>query len=410
MESKPPAAASPPDRHYGMDWLRIGAFLLLIFYHIGMFFVHWDWHVKARPVLEWVAVPMLATNAWRIPLLFLVSGYASAAILRKNASRGGGTAGFAWERTKRLLIPVLFGMAVIIPPQVWIDLTGQHGYRRGFLEFWARDYFGFQFISGIAMPTWQHLWFVVYLWLYTLTLALLLAILPRPWRAAIGRAAERALTGWRVLGVPLALLALNLLATWPGHDATHDVINDGPAHVVFFGMFLFGYLLRGGAGVWAGIRAWWKLAAAMALVAYSVVAGVEIVYPGRSVPPDWVIGMFGVARIFQGWCAIVALLGIADRFWNRDHPWRATLTEAVFPFYLIHQTIIVVVAWWCLSTGLGNAESFAVLVATTTLGCWLFYRVGRAIPGVRLLIGLRGWGAPRGRGRPPVPSASASGE
>ena len=410
MESKPPAAASPPDRHYGMDWLRIGAFLLLIFYHIGMFFVHWDWHVKARPVLEWVAVPMLATNAWRIPLLFLVSGYASAAILRKNASRGGGTGGFAWERTKRLLIPVLFGMAVIIPPQVWIDLTGQHGYRRGFLEFWARDYFGFQFISGIAMPTWQHLWFVVYLWLYTLTLALLLAILPRPWRAAIGRAADRALTGWRVLGVPLALLALNLLATWPGHDATHDVINDGPAHVVFLGMFLFGYLLRGGAGVWAGIRAWWKLAAAMALVAYSVVAGVEIVYPGRSVPPDWVIGMFGVARIFQGWCAIVALLGIADRFWNRDHPWRATLTEAVFPFYLIHQTIIVVVAWWCLKAGLGNAVSFAILVAATALGSWLFYRVGRAIPGVRLLIGLRGWRAPRGRGRPAVPSASASGE
>ena len=105
-----------------MDWLRIGAFALLILYHIGMFFVHWGWHVKAQPVLEWAAVPMLASNAWRIPLLFLVSGYASAAIVAKAA---GGTAGFAWERTKRLLIPVLFGMAVIIPPQVWIDLTGE---------------------------------------------------------------------------------------------------------------------------------------------------------------------------------------------------------------------------------------------------------------------------------------------
>lgn len=408
-ESQPPAPTSSR-RHYGMDWLRIGAFLLLIFYHIGMFFVHWEWHVKARPVLEWVAVPMLATNAWRIPLLFLVSGYASAAIVEKAASRTGTAAKFSWERTKRLLIPVLFGMAVIVPPQVWVDLTGQHGYRRGFLEFWAEDYFGFHEIAGIAMPTWQHLWFVVYLWLYTLALALLLAILPREWRARISGWADRALAGWRVLAVPLVLLALNLLASWPGHDTTHDVVNDGPVHFVFFGIFLFGYLLRGGAGVWEGIRAWWKTAAVLALIAYAAVAGVEIVYPGRAVPPAWVLAAYGFIRIVQGWCAIVALLGVADRFWNRDHPWRATLTEAVFPFYLIHQTIIVVVAWWCLDAGLGNDASFGILVLATALGSWLFYRWGREVAGLRLLIGLRGWRKPLvGHDKPPVPLSSAPG-
>jgi membrane protein DedA with SNARE-associated domain len=47
-------------RHYGMDWLRIGAFALLIFYHIGMYFVPWDWHVKIVPTIDWVALPMLA--------------------------------------------------------------------------------------------------------------------------------------------------------------------------------------------------------------------------------------------------------------------------------------------------------------------------------------------------------------
>lgn len=409
MQTQPQAAAPSTDRHYGMDWLRIGAFLLLIFYHIGMFFVHWDWHVKARPVLEWVAVPMLATNAWRIPLLFLVSGYASAAIVQKGVGRGGSAGRFARERTLRLLVPVLFGMAVVVPPQVWIDLVGQHGYRRGFLDFWGGDYFAFQKISGIAMPTWQHLWFVVYLWLYTLALALLLAILPAAWRARIAGWADQAFGGWRVLAVPLALLAVHLIAIWPGQSETHDVVNDGPAHRVYFAIFLFGYLLRGGTRVWQGIRAWWKVAAALALLGYAIVAGVELNWPGRAVPPDWALAAYAVARMFQGWCAIVALLGIADRFWNRDHSWRATLTEAVFPFYLIHQTIIVVVAWWCLNAGLGNLESFAVLVAATTLGCWLFYRVGRAIPGVRLLIGLRGWRAPLEPKRPPVPSASAPG-
>lgn len=390
MESQP-APGAPSDRHYGMDWLRIGAFLLLILYHIGMFFVHWEWHVKARPVLEWAAVPMLATNAWRIPLLFLVSGYASAAILQKGAGRGGIAGRFAWDRTLRLMVPVLFGMAVIVPPQVWVDLVGQHGYRRGFVDFWSGDYFGFHSIAGIVMPTWQHLWFVVYLWLYTLALALLLAILPAAWRARIGALADRALANWRVLALPLALLALNLALEWPGHDETHDVVNDGPSHRVYFAIFLFGYLLRNASRVWDGVRAWWRTAAVLALLAYGGAAGVELIYPGNTVPPAWVIAFYAPVRLVQGWCTIVALLGIADAYWNRDHAWRATLTEAVFPFYLVHQTIIVVVAWWCLGAELGNASSFAILVISTSLGCWLFYRIGREIPGLRLLIGLRGW-------------------
>ena len=57
-------------RHLGMDWLRIGAFALLILYHIGMVFVPWGWHVKSEPTIDWVAIPMLATNGWRLPLLF----------------------------------------------------------------------------------------------------------------------------------------------------------------------------------------------------------------------------------------------------------------------------------------------------------------------------------------------------
>lgn len=146
------------------------------------------------------------------------------------------------------------------------------------------------------------------------------------------------------------------------------------------------------------------MAAVLALLAYAVVAWVELAYPGRTVPPGWVIGAFAAARILQGWCAIVALLGIAHCYWNRDHPWRATLTEAVFPFYLVHQTIIVAVAWWCLAAGLGNGASFAVLVAATALGCWLFYRLGREVPGLRLLIGLKGWRAPPRTPRRTAPS------
>ena len=68
------------ERHYGMDWLRIGAFGLLILYHIGMVFVPWGFQVKTAHPLAWAEIPMLLTSPWRLTLLFVVSGYASRAL------------------------------------------------------------------------------------------------------------------------------------------------------------------------------------------------------------------------------------------------------------------------------------------------------------------------------------------
>lgn len=373
------------ERHYGMDWLRIGAFGLLIFYHIGMFFVPWDWHVKTAQPANWVAVPMLATNAWRLALLFAVSGYASAALYAKRP----GAVRFLGDRSARLLIPLIFAVIMVVPAQPWVELQFKHGYTQGFAHFWTQDYFRFGTLEGIVLPTWQHLWFVVYLWFYTAVLGLLL-LLPNPVRDAVARAADAVLAGPGILVVPLALLWLNLVLTWPGHRETHAFFDDWPSHLIYGSMFLFGYHLRGSDPIWAAIRRWWRTAAALAVLGYAIVAGIEIVWPGKAVPPIEVRALFGAARVLQGWCAIVALVGFADRFWNRDHPWRATLTEAVFPFYIVHQTIIVVVGWYLLPLRLHPVAEFAILIGATVTGCWLFYRIGREIPVVRLLIGLRG--------------------
>ena len=371
-------------RHYGMDWLRIGAFGLLIFYHIGMYFVPWDWHVKSVPTIDWVAIPMLATKGWRLALLFLVSGYASAALVAKL----GGAGAFAKSRSARLLIPLLFGMVFIIPPQPWIELVGQHGYPHGFLHFWLRDYFGFRFLDGIALPTWQHLWFVVYLWAYTMLAAVLLAVVPADTRATVADGAARLLRGWGLLIVPM-LWWLAVYGAFPDHDETHALFDDGPSHLRYLMGFGIGWLLRQRPTLFEAVARCWKVAALVAVLAFVPIAWVEWTWPGNTPAPDWVFPPYHVARQVQGWATIVALLGIADRYWNRDHPRRAALAEAVFPFYIIHQTIIVVVGWYLLKGPVAALPSFLILVAATTSGCWLFYRIGRTIGWLRPLIGLQ---------------------
>jgi len=73
MPAAPPASERRPD----LDWIRVGAFFLLILYHVGMFYVPWDWHVKSPRPVEWLQPVMHLTNPWRLTLLFLVSGAAT---------------------------------------------------------------------------------------------------------------------------------------------------------------------------------------------------------------------------------------------------------------------------------------------------------------------------------------------
>lgn len=370
------------ERHYGLDWLRVGAFGLLILYHVGMVFVPWDFHVKTTHPIDWVAIPMHATNSWRLMLLFVVSGYASRALLKKSNRVGN----FVGSRSKRLLVPLLFGVIVVVPIQPWVELITQHGYDGGFGWFWLHDYFRFGTFHNIVLPTWQHMWFVGYLWFYTMTLAAAVWLLRGH---GLQAAFDRVFCTVALMLLPIAWLFFVDMYLLPGARETHDLLRDPIAHAHYLPAFLFGFALARSTRTMAAIDRWWKAAGIIALLSYAVVAAIELRWPGSAMPYPYGY-VFASARVIQGWCAIVALIGLAERYWNRDHHWRWVLTEAVFPFYMIHQTIIVTVEWALLPYGLPPAAEFAILVASTIAGCWAFYLVGREVGWLRPLIGLRG--------------------
>jgi glucan biosynthesis protein C len=244
-------------RHYGMDWLRIGAFALLIVYHIGMVFVPWNFHVKSLHVEDWMRLPMLASNAWRLTLLFVVSGYASRALL--DRSSGVGT--FFGNRCYRLLVPLLFGMAVIVPPQPWVELVTKHGYTASYWTFWTHDNFRFGPLAGLSLPTWNHLWFVIYLWIYTSVLTLGLVLNRGTW---LQTAFDRIFGSWLVLALPVAWLVF-IHGWWFQMAAeTHALLGDWVAHVMYFPAFLFGFGLARSEVAMAAITRWWKISAVAA--------------------------------------------------------------------------------------------------------------------------------------------------
>lgn len=363
-----------------MDWLRIGAFGVLILYHVGMVFVPWGYHAKTAQPIDWVSLPMLFANPWRLTLLFVVSGYASRALWAKSSGAGG----FIVNRSWRLIVPLLFGVAVIVPPQLWVELRTQWTYGFDYWTFWTRHYWYFGDFGPMVLPNWNHLWFVGYLYLYTLALVGLVSL---PGGAAAQRAFDRIFAGTRVLWLPTTWLLMTQVVVFQRWSDSHDVIHDGVAHLAYFPAFLFGFALAGSPAVMAWIARLWQPALGLALAGYAITAAIDIAYPGRT---PWLASrVMLAARYIQAWMMIAALIGIAETYLNRDHRWRAMLTEAIFPFYLIHQTIIVVAMYWLLKLALPAWVEFAILVPVTALGCWIFYRIGREVPWLRPLIGLR---------------------
>ena len=366
-------------RHYGMDWLRIGAFAILILYHIGMVFVPWPFHAKSAHVAEWALIPMLGANAWRLTLLFVVSGYATRALL----GRAHSLLAFLKGRSDRLLIPLLFGVLLVVPPQPWVELVTGHGYTGGFLSFWARDYFRFDTLGGIVLPNWHHLWFVAYLWVYTALLAASMVLVrPLRWQHAF----NHLFCGWGILLGPLVWLGCIHAWWYPMAAETHGLVDDPMAHLEYLPAFLFGFGLARSECAMAAIVRIHRWAALLAVAGYAWVVAVQL----GAVPMGggWV-PVYGVAHAVEQWGAVIALIGFAERHWNRDLPIRPMLTEAVFPFYLAHQTVIVVVAYWLRDAGLTGWAEFAVLVAATVAACAAFYLIGRRIGPLRPLIGLR---------------------
>lgn len=133
-----PSCASTPVRRHDIDALRALAFGLVILYHVAMYYVaDWHWHLKSPYAAEWLQAPMRALNLWRMDLVFLVSGLAFGLV-----RRGQSVAGLVRLRSLRLLVPLAFGMAVIVPYQPYAQGVANGLIAPGLGAFLLRYYSG----------------------------------------------------------------------------------------------------------------------------------------------------------------------------------------------------------------------------------------------------------------------------
>jgi len=365
-------------RRADLDWLRIGAFAILILYHCGMFYVaDWDWHVKNSETYGWLKDLMKLTNPWRMSLLFLLSGMALALARQKFS---------AWQllrlRASRLLIPLLFGMFVVVVPQVYFEALSQQLITPGYVEFW------WQYIqpntellpehhSAIGLLTWNHLWFLPYLFCYSVL------ILPLH---AVGKLLARQSRSWPLWTFMLLVVALHLLAFITLREAfpsTHALADDWYNHAKYGLVFVAGYWLALQQNWWQRLTLIRYRLLAVALLGYALgVLDNHDVFDDLDGSSLGLALVFSLCSVLNHWAWLGVVLAFAGVYLQRprfdeDDRIRRYASAAILPWYVLHQTLIVVFAVALQPLALPDGLEAIVLIFITVIGCGFGYELIR---------------------------------
>lgn len=364
------ASGDTHQRHDFLDWLRVIAIFVLLFFHTGMIFVGWGWHIvnaETIPSLQW---PMDIAHRLRMPLLFVIAGAGMWLALQRRAATQ-----VLRERTQRLLLPLLIGMFLVVPPQIYYERLLRGQWSGGYLEFFIT-----RVLELRPYPAgdfgWHHLWFILYLYIYVLML------LPGLlwWR----RHAFRLQPGWWLcaLALPLGCNEALLRHLFP---ESHNLVSDWYVFIHYLLLTAYGYVIASLPGSWRWLseRRTWSLLAGL-----TVFALVMMIFQMNIIQHGSVADAL-IANLFT-WLWVMVFLGYGHYYLSFSNPLLRWAREASYPIYIMHQTLIVVIGYYVIHAPWTPWTKYFVILGLTMAACFALYQgcVRRFAP-LRFAFGMK---------------------
>lgn len=369
-----------PKRLHYIDWLRVLAVLLLFPFHTWRVFNANDpFYVKSAYLSQTINSVIWFIDFWHMPLLFLLAGASTYFALRKRTGLQ-----YAGERFLRLGVPLLFGWAVLIPPQTWYGGRFNSGYPESFLRYitsgdWlvfniqnGGDYYG-----GFGIG---QLWFILFL----LFIALMALPLLLWWRSARGeRGAERFSRflakpwSWPIVGFFLMIA-----------EGLPSPVDD-KSFFYFMALFILGYAIMADDAFLASAEEH-RFPALIVGGALIVLRMVAWELHDSLADPSLQLAVFNTAVMTGVVLIVVGLLGTGRRYLDRPSKQLSYLAEASYPLYILHQTVIVVAAFYIVKLPGPWAVQWVALLAVVVAVTFGLYEVVRRVRVLRFCFGMRG--------------------
>jgi len=384
------------ERWHWLDWLRVLAMATIFLYHSGRpFMIDDSWHImNPEPDLLFTIV-IVFVSGWIMPLFFVISGMATCFSLAKRSP-----AQFANDRFKRLMIPFLLpGLLVILPVHVYYDKIFHGSFAGGFASFYLGPYFTTQFFPFDTdfSPTYLansnqgvYLWYVFWLFVFSLVTVHFFKWLTKEGnRSRISKLATVCNRRGGILLLAIPVIIVNIVAVPP-----FFVFPSGyggwklPTYLAFF---ITAYVLACDPQFEQSIHKNRKVT----LLVGTILSLSQIILLGtvgaEAVLSPLPLTYVTVSAVYalNGWCWVTAILGYGRKLLSFNHRFLEISNELVLPFYILHQTVIVAIAFYVVGWNLIVIEKYLIIVlASFAIICILLYPI-RQINVLRFLFGMR---------------------
>ena len=365
------------ERQYYIDWLRILLIISVFLFHIGMIFNTWGWHIKNdQQYGGMLRSIMIFLHNWRMPLLFLLSGAGTYFALGKRTPGQ-----YLAERFKRLFIPLVAGIFILVPVQVYIEKASVYS---SLLDFYPHMFEGFYPEGNFS---WHHLWFIAYLFVIALFISPFLGLLRSEKFAGFTRRLEGIVTKPLALNIFIIPLLLSQIVLRNYFEfGTNALVDDWASMTFYIIFFMAGFILLPNKNIAEAIRKQRLLYLAETIILTIIMFRVPRLFESERTGEI----IWDVTALFLAWACGITAVGFAKQYLNFDSDFRKLANEAIFPFYLLHQPVIIVVGYFIirwdipvlLKVLLITFISFAIIAG-------LYWLVIRRVNFLRVIFGMK---------------------
>jgi glucans biosynthesis protein C len=381
----PPAEMKTTERRYDIDWLRVLAMGTIFLFHCARFFNYEDWHVKNLTLSHGLSIFVVLTAQWIMPLFFILSGIGVFFALKHRTA-----APFIRERFLRLVVPLVFGIFFLAPPQVYIERISHHQFEGSFFSFLPHYFDGMYGFGGNFAWMGLHLWYLEMLFVFSLLMLPLFRAAQSPkTEAFVSTLASLCARPWGVLIVALPLFVMELFV-----NAFPDSIGirsfGGWSPLTYLVFFVIGFVIATDdrfTRTFEHHRVTWLVmgVAASALGLVLIETGILNGLPRAATLP-----IEAALRVLNSWSWLSAIMGFGRRYLSFTNRGLAHANRAVLPFYILHQTVIVTVAFFLVGWATSVPVKYIVLVALSFAVIIVLYEGIVARIGVlRFLFGMK---------------------
>ncbi len=342
-------------RRYELDWLRVLAILAVFVYHCALIFGPDPSSIKNATTYTFVDEVSDFAGLWAMPLIFLISG-ASAFHALGKAGPGRYVLGLAL----RLLVPLIAGIFTHIAFQVYLENLHRGTFTGSFLEFYPHYFDGLYAFGGNFAWMGLHLWYLEALFLFSL-LCLPLYVWFR--NSPGGQRALHRLGDFLARPGAVYLLALPayVLVNVLDPDSWGTSVLGGWSIFIYLCFFVSGFLIYSNGRLQASIKRWRWVSLAVGLL---MQPSVDLLWDALG-DPQFATPGFAIATApycLGAWCMLLAILGFGMQHLTRSTPFVKYANEAVLPFYILHQTVILCLGFLAVQWAIPDLPRFLVIL------------------------------------------------